>query len=155
MTPQVFLPSGELVLPAMAILLLPRTPDEVAGLLEFQLKKSNDPRQIYEAGLKFFQADFYHKPKRFSGTLVAQFAASSDAAETLLDFRTCILRFEQFSQVWTLPCETDALAEDDPSSRYIRAHNAIFSGRPLQEASVLSFAPQWDRSQAQPMPPGV
>jgi hypothetical protein len=155
MMPQVSLARGEVILPGMVVLLLLTEPEETTTLLEFQAKRSNDPRQIYEAGLKFLQADFYHKPKRFNGNLAAQFPDASNAAQTLVDAGECILRFDQFSQSWTLPSHICVLEPSDPAHRYTRTHNAIFSARPVEQPIVLQFSPQWQRAQANPLPSGA
>ncbi len=155
MAPQVTLPSGEVVLPAMAVLLLPKKPEETTTLFEFQARKSNDPRQVYEAGLKFLQADYYHKPKRFKDRLLAVFPGQSHAAGRLTAADHCLLTFDQFSQVWILPCKAKALNAKHAARRHALSHNRLFNPATPGDATVLAFKPDWGKAQAQPMPPGV
>lgn len=155
MTPQVSLATGEVIMPAMATLLVPRKPEETTQFLEFQARKSNDPRQVYETGLKFLQADYFHKPKRFDDRVVAQFGSGSQTARLLATAGECLLTFDQFSQVWILSCSVTLLGRADATRAHALAHNRIFSPKSPSDAEVLSFQPIWAKAQAQPMPPGL
>lgn len=155
MTPQLSLASGEVLMPALTVLVVPRDPEETTTFFEFQARKSNDPRQVYEAGLKFLQADYFHKPARFEDRVVAQFGGGSQAAERLIAAEECLLTFEQFSQVWILACTASRLHNNDPARAHVLAHNRLFNPKMAPDTQVLSFQPVWGKAQAQPMPPGL
>ena len=155
MTPRVMYASGSEAMPAMTVLLMPGEPETLTVLFEFQAQKSTDPRQVYEAGLKLLQADYYQKPKTFNGHLTAQFAKDSQVAAKLTQAGNCSLIFDQFAQVWSLDCVVTNLDSNNPFRAHTLAHNRLFNPQASGDATVLQFAPDWSQAEANPMLPGV
>ncbi len=152
MTPKVLDKNGSLIMEAMIFVLALLEPDEHTKFFQFQVQKSPDPKQSYDAALKVFQGDYFQKPDCFSGRLAAQFAPHSTVAERLLEQGECILEFAQYSQVWKLNCEIRRLTTGDPVCRHVLAHNRIFNRNIPADATVLAFAPSWHSAYADPAP---
>src|SRR5438876_495477 len=75
--PRVSSLKGEILMPEMTILLVPEQPEESIAFFKFQLQKTSDHRQAFEAGLKYLAADFYQLPELFSDEITAVFAKGS------------------------------------------------------------------------------
>src|SRR4029078_6570863 len=96
--PQVASLKGDVILPEMTILLVPINPEESTAFFKFQLQKTNDHRQAFEAGIKYLAADYYQLPELFSDEITAVFARGSRAAEQLVRLNTVLLDFSQYEQ---------------------------------------------------------
>ena len=92
-------------------------------------RRSHDPRDIYERGLAFLQADYFQQPKTFSDRLTAVLPEGSPLAATLLAEATCVLEFDQFRQFYRLPCAVFELARRRSGARGdALAQSAVQSG---------------------------
>jgi hypothetical protein len=125
------------------VLIVPKEPAESTAFFRFQMQKSRDPREVYEKGLAFLQADYFQQPKEFSDTLTAILPANSTLAATLLREATCVLEFEQFRQFYSLPCAVFELAADDPARDATLWHNRLFNPSLPDDVHVLAFRPDW------------
>ena len=150
MSPKVLDSDGTVIMPAMTVVLIPKKPKKHTKFFEFQVQKSPDPRQTYEAALKMFQGEYFQKPGSFSDLLAAQFAAGSNVARDLLDMRQCILEFSQFSQTWKMRCDVRLLTRDDAIRQHVLAHNRLFNRNVASDAVVLAMAPQWHSANTDP-----
>ena len=63
MRPRVLTTAGRELSPALTVLIVPKEPEESTAFFRFQVQKSRDPRDIYERGLAFLQADYFQQPK--------------------------------------------------------------------------------------------
>ena len=143
MTPSVLDRKGNLIMPGMTIVLVPKDPDKHTKFFEFQIQKSPDPKQSYEAALKLLEGEYFQKPGKFSDTLAAQFASGSTTAQALAETGECILEFEQFNQTWKMQCDVHLLAVDDDARLHVLAHNRVFNRNIPSDAVVLAFSPRW------------
>src|SRR5690606_12835712 len=84
MQPRVLLRSGEAVLEAMTILLVPKRPAEATAFLRFQVQKTPDPARAYEAALGYLQSEYYQDPGAFSSEMTSVFPKGAKAAAGLL-----------------------------------------------------------------------
>ena len=150
MSPKVLNSDGTVIIPAMTVVLIPKKPDSHTKFFEFQVQKSPDPKQSYEAALKVFQGEYFQKPGSFTDLLAAQFSADSNVAQNLLDIQQCILEFEQFSQTWRMRCDVSLLGNDDAIKHHVLAHNRLFNRNISSDAAVLALAPQWHSANADP-----
>lgn len=150
--PQVSSLKGEIILPEMTILLVPNNPEESTAFFKFQLQKTNDHRQAFEAGLKYLAADFYQLPELFSDEITAVFAKGSATAERLVKLKTVLLDFEQYAQRYRLSCTAKRLAPRDISREASLWHNRLFNPNLGNDAEVLSFKPNWKNAMAEPWP---
>jgi hypothetical protein len=152
MRPRVLLPGGAELLPAMVTVLVPEDPHESTDFFRHQVRRTNDPRQIYEKVLEFLQATHFQDSKRFSDALTALFPRGSVAAARLVGQGECILEFDQFSQFYRMICTVAELGPDDPAREATLWHNRAFRPEIPDDVHVLAFTPDWRSVQADPAP---
>ena len=152
MRPRVTTTIGRELTPALTVLMVPKDPAESTTFFRFQVQKSRDPRDIYEKGLAYLQADYFQQPKDFSDTLTAVLPPGSQLAEELRREGTCVLEFDQFRQFYRLTCSVHALAADDPLRDAAIWHNRIFNPGVPNDVAVLGFRPNWTASETRPQP---
>jgi hypothetical protein len=154
MRPRVVTRSGAEILDAMTILLVPRHTAESLAFFRFQVQRTNEPRNAYEAGLRFLAEGFYQDADRFSDTMTALFASSSPVARRILRERECLLSFEQSAQRYTMFCGVSRLAARHSARELTLWHNRMFNPGLAFDALVLAFHPDWKSANAVPEPHG-
>jgi len=150
MRPRVLTTEGSEIAPGLTMLLVPKSPEESTAFFRFQVRKTPDPRDIYERSLAFLQAEYFQQPKAFSDRLTAVFAEGSAVAATLLREGGCVLEFDQFRQRYRLPCEVTAFPPGDPGREASIWHNRIFNPTLPDSAQALAFQPDWEKAEADP-----
>jgi hypothetical protein len=148
MRPRVLRASGEEMARALTVLLVPKKPDESTSFFRFQVMRTQDPRDLYQRGLAYLQANYFHQPQTFSDRLTAVLDSASALAATLLAEKTCVLEFEQFSQVFRLPCAVRALGAGEVAREASLWHNRIFNPSLPDNVFVLELKPDWDKAVA-------
>jgi hypothetical protein len=148
MRPRVLRASGEEMAQALTVLLVPKAPDESTSFFRFQVMRTQDPRDLYQRGLAYLQADYFHQPQNFSDRMTAVLDSASALAATLLAEKTCVLEFDQFSQVFRLPCAVRRLGERDEARVASLWHNRIFNPSLTDDALVLELKPDWAKAVA-------
>lgn len=151
--PQVSLRSGELLLPAMTVLLIPENNVASSAYFRFQLQKTSDPAAIREAGIKYMAGGFYQEPELFSDEVTAVFGAGSELAGRMLRNKQVILDFEQFSQSFRMFCKVRQVPSRDEAHEASLLQARIFNPQIGNDADVLAFKPTWKSAAASPMPP--
>jgi hypothetical protein len=152
MRPRLLSTAGREIAPAVTMLMVPRDSEESTAFFRFQVQKSNDARDIFERGLAFLQADYFQEPRSFDGRLVAVFPQTSALAATLVKEGDCVLEFEQFRQLYRLPCHVTELPPGDASREAALWHNRIFNPTLPDDVHVLAFRPDWANAEARPEP---
>jgi hypothetical protein len=152
MRPRVLTMLGRELSPALTVLIVPKEPAESTAFFKFQVQKTPDPRDVYERGLAFLQADYFQQPREFSDTLTAVLTERSGIAAALLAEGTCVLEFEQFRQFYRLPSAVFALPADDPAREATLWHNRLFNPSLPDDVRVLAFRPDWVKAEARPRP---
>jgi hypothetical protein len=155
MRPRVLAASGAEIAAALTVLIIPKEPAESTAFFRFQVQKSSDPRDVYERGLAFLQAEFFQQPGTFSDRLIAALPADSPVATALLETGTCILEFEQFRQSYRLICTVARLPDGDPARQAAIWHNRLFNPALPDDVLTLSFEPDWGSSEAEPAVPAA
>jgi hypothetical protein len=150
--PKVSSLKGELIMAEMTTLLVPENPEDSTAFFRFQLQKTNDHRQAFEAGLKYLAADFYQLPELFSDEITAVFAKGSAMAQHILRLKTVILDFEQYAQRYRMACAVKRLGLRDIAREASLWHNRLFNPNLGNNAEVLSFRPNWKNAMAEPWP---
>ncbi len=148
MRPRVLRASGVEIARALTVLLVPKEPDESTSFFRFQVMRTQDPRDLYQRGLAYLQADYFHQPEKFSDRLTAVLDNASALAATLLAEKTCVLEFEQFSQVFRLPCAVRRLGQRDEARAASLWHNRIFNPALPDDVLVLELKPDWAKAVA-------
>lgn len=152
MRPRVLTRSGDELMPAMTVLIVPKHPEESTAYLKFQLQRTHEHARAYEAGMNYLAADYFQRPELFSEEMTALFMAGSRIAETIVKVRECLLDFEQYSQRFTMFCRTRKLKPSEAARQATLWHNRIFNPNVPNSAIVLGFRPDWKNVHADPMP---
>ena len=126
------------------MLLVPKEPEESTAFFRFQVQKSPDPREIYEKGLAFLQAEYFQQPKEFSDRLTAVLPAGSALAAALLSEGDVRARVRPVPPV--LPAALRGLRAGRRAIRLREAslwHNRMFNPALPDDVRVLAFRPDW------------
>jgi hypothetical protein len=154
MRPRVLTLTGRELSPALTVLIVAKEPAESTAFFRYQVQKAHDPRDVYERGLAYLQADHFQQPGAFSDELTAALPEGSELAAALLSAGECALAFGQFRQSYRLPCAVRAFAADDPAREATLWHNRLFNPALPDAVHVLGFRPDWQTAEAAPRPPG-
>jgi len=149
MRPRLLDAAGHELAPALTVLLLPRDPTESLAFFKFQVMRSPDPRDLYERALRYLQADYFQRPEAFSDRLIAVLPDGSPVAAPLLARGRCTLAFDQFSQIYRLPCAVTALKPGDPARDAALWHNRLFNPALPETVHVVAFQPDWASAEAE------
>ncbi|MGI8851904.1 MAG: hypothetical protein ACR2GC_01135 [Methyloceanibacter sp.] len=139
---------------ALTVLLVPRHPEESTAFFRFQVMKTADPRDLYERGLTYLQADYFQKPETFSDTLAAVLPQDSPVASVLIEGGACVLAFHQFSQSYSLPCAVRILKPGDATREAAIWHNRLFNPALPDTVHVVAFQPDWASAKSVAGPEG-
>lgn len=152
MQPRVSGLDGEVILPAMTVLLVPRDPEAATAFFRFQVQKTSEAAEARTAGVGYLAAGFYRGPELFRDELTAVFAPASAAAVAMLRHREVLLDFAQYSQSFRMFCKVRQLAVEDPARAFSLWQSRIFNPAIPADAVVLAFRPDWRNAAADPMP---
>jgi hypothetical protein len=148
MRPRVLRRSGEEIAGALTVLIVPKEPRESTSFFRFQVMRSADPRDLYQRGLAYLQSDYFQRPEGFRDRMTAVLDHTSPLAATLLAEKRCVLEFDQFSQVFRLPCTVRKLGEGDEAREATLWHNRIFNPALPEAVVVLELKPDWAKAVA-------
>lgn len=143
MMPQVTVGETGEVLGRIIIVMVPSFPEESTTQFRYIVRKTQDPVERYEKGLKILQAEYYQRPREFLDKLTALFDEHSPTATSLLEAERCTLDFEQYSQKYLIPCCVKSLRPEDPVYQATYWHNHLFNPRMPHNARVLALIPDW------------
>ncbi len=152
MRPRVSGRNGEVMLPAMTMLLVPEEPSVSTAFFRFQAQKTNEARRARDAGIDYLAGDFYQLPELFSDELTAVFGAGSESAAMLVKAREVLLDFEQYSQSFRMFCAVGRLPARSPARQASLWQSRLFNPNLPNDAVVLGFKPDWKNAAADPMP---
>ncbi len=146
MRPRVTTGGGREITASITVLIVQREPAPLADMLRHTLRKTFDPKQQYEAGLKILSAEYYQDPTAFSGILTALFPSSSATAAALAAGGDCILHFRQDERMYQIHCTVSMLDEESSPYQLTYWHNRLFNPNPPTDTRVLAFFPDWGQS---------
>lgn len=152
MRPRVLTRSGEELMSAMTVLILPKAPQESTAFIKFQVQRTHEPAKVYEAGVKYLAAAHFQDPEHFSEEMTALFQEGSRIAHEISRARECLLDFEQSAQRFTMFCEVRKLKTSEAAHQATLWHNRIFNPNVPNDAIILGFQPDWRNVHAEPMP---
>lgn len=150
MRPRLQSASGGEIAPALTVLLIRRQPEESTAFLRFQVEKSADARTVRDRGLGYLRGEYYQQPEAFVDRTVAVLPQDSAIAAMLASEPGCVLVFDQFRQVFRVPCVATELAAGDPAREAALWHNRIFNPLLPDTMRVFSFAPDWTAATSTP-----
>ena len=143
MRPRVLDRSGRELSPALTVLIIPRDSAESTAFFRFQVMRSADPRDLYERALSYLQADYFQLPAAFGDVLTAALPPNSEFAAGLIGDGRCILEFEQFSQLYRLPCAAFETEAGEAIREATLWHNRLFNPSLPDDVLVVGFRPDW------------
>jgi hypothetical protein len=143
MRPRATSPEGHELAPGIVVLIVEAEPEVSTQLFRHQFLKTQDPNERYDKILEILQASYFQQPAVFSDVMTALFGPGSATAARLLSHGRCILEFEQYSQIYRIPCAVAGLAERDPAFQATYWHNRMFNPNLPAGVEVLSFVPDW------------
>ena len=147
MCPRIVTGAGQEIAAAVTTVLIPAEPAESTDFFRHQVRKSHDPRIVYERGLTYLQATHFQNADGFSDRRTGREHRGQPVAETV---GVCILEFAQFSQQYRMFCTVAPLAHDDEAFQASLWHNRIFSPATADDVVILGFSPDWKSAQADP-----
>jgi len=148
MRPRVLDGDGRPLSGPLTVLLVPRDCEESGHFFRHQVRKTNDPNEIYTKGLGYLQATYFQKPKTFRDEMTALFQVPAPSADTLVAIGRCVLAFDQFNQAYELPCRVRRLDPVDDAFPATLWHNRIFNPQLPDNVTILGFAPDWQQGRA-------
>ncbi|MCB1379947.1 MAG: hypothetical protein KDK89_16505 [Alphaproteobacteria bacterium] len=143
MHPRVSSKKGDVILPAMMILLVPEDTTPSTAFLRFQLQKTSEHQRARDASVKYLAADFYQLPELFSDEMTAVFGPGSETAARLMKLKEVLLDFDQFSQSCRMFCKVRKLGQSEDAREFSLWHTRVFNPNVSNEALVLGFKPDW------------
>ena len=152
MRPRVSTRRGEIILPAMAVLLVPHDPAPSTAFFRFQVQKTNEAQKVRDGGIKYLAADFYQLPELFAEEMTAVVGAGSATAQTLLKAGDVVVDFEQYTQSFRMFSRVRRLAARSPARQSSLWQTRLFNPNVPNDAEVLGFAPEWKSAVADPLP---
>lgn len=154
MRPRLLHRSGREIAPALTVVLLPKALEESTAFFRFQVLKTQDPREAYERGLTYLQADYFQEPETFSDRMVAILPAGSQIAAALVSHGACVLQFEEAGQSYDIPAAVSELLPGEAAREAAIWHNLLFNPALPDALHVLLFQPDWASATATPAPAG-
>ena len=116
------------------------------------VKRTHDPKERFEAALRYFQSRYFQEPTSFDDQLFAVFGMQAELPKQMAGRTDCILTFEQFSQVFELTCRAGLLKREDRRFQATYWHNALFNPSMPAGVQIVGFKPDWGKAKARPMP---
>jgi hypothetical protein len=150
MRPELLLDGPGILYEAVTVLLIRRAPRESTAEFRHMARRTRDPRERYEAAVKYFSATYYQTPDDFSDRMTALFGPGSAAQAHIEQAGHCRLRFREKQQRYALPCEVHAVPRNDPFWDATYWHNFLFNPAVREDSTILSFEPDWSRAEAEP-----
>lgn len=152
MRPRVSSRKGEVMLPAMTVLLVPEEPSVSTAFFRFQVQKTNEEQRARDAAIHYLGGDFYQLPELFCDELTAVFGAGSETAAMLVKAKEVLLDFEQYSQSFRMFCTVTRLPDRNPARQASLWQSRLFNPNVANDAVVLGFKPDWKNAAADPLP---
>ena len=117
------------------------------------VKRTHDPRERFDAALRFLQSNYYQEPTSFDDRLTAVFGMTAMLPRQIAGRADCVLAIEQFRQSYHLPCKAELLDKNDPSFQTTYWHNALFNPSLPADVQIVRFCPDWRHAEADPPSP--
>ena len=137
---------------AITVVLVPAAPETSTREFRHIVRRTHDPRERYQAALRYLQSSHFQDPSAFDDRLTALFAVDAELPGLLAGRSDCVLAFEQFNQRFRLSCSAERLDAEDQAFQATYWHNALFNPGLPAAVAVLAFTPDWNRAEAEPSP---
>ena len=150
MRPRVLSSTGAPLADAVTVILIEDDPAATTAQLRHMARRTQDPRQRYEAAIRFLASAYYQHPEAFADRMTALFGPDSPLARALGQAGGCVLVFQQYGQSYRIPCMVAVLTERDPFWQATYWHNALFNPTIPPNPVILAFDPDWANATAFP-----
>lgn len=127
----------------ITVLIVEKDPEASTDAFRHVVRRTHDPFERYQAGLRALASTYYQDTGNFSDALTALFSADSEVAATLVREGRCVLDFQQGGRNDRLPCGISELQEEDPAYQATFWHNRLFNPASPAAIRVLAFHPDW------------
>jgi hypothetical protein len=134
----------------LVILISQKDSSDATAKFRHMVRKTHDPKERLDGAVKELSAAYFQYPEEFSDVMTALFGPTSGIADRLVAAGRGVLRFDQYSQKYTIPCRVDLVAEADPAWQATFWHNSLFNPNIPGGTRVLAFTPNWAEAQADP-----
>lgn len=123
--------------------------DDSTAFFRHQVLKTQDPVERWEKATEHMAAGYFQRYRDFDDTLTALFGPGSALVDQLLNHAKVYLDFAELSQRFRLLCKVTELSEHDPLYQATYWHNRMFNPNIPAGVRVVSFAPDWGRSEGE------
>jgi hypothetical protein len=130
----------------VTVLIVEKDPAATIDWLRHTVRRTHDPRQRYEDGLKMLASEYYEDPRSFSGVMTGLFSSTSATAHAILVDPRCVMSFQQADTRFDIPCAVELLDPQAPAFQVTYWHNRLFNPNPPAAITVLAFDPDWGRA---------
>ena len=137
---------------AITVVITPIDPRISTDEFRHIARRTHDPRERYQAALRYLQSSHFQDPRQFDDRLTAIFGIESELPKMISGRSDCVLAFEQFSQRYRLSCSAELLDDDDQAFQATYWHNALFNPGLPAKVQILGFKPDWSEARADPSP---
>lgn len=137
---------------AITVVITPVEPATSTDEFRHIARRTHDPRERYQAALRYLQSSHFQDPRSFDDRLTAIFGIEAELPKALAGRSDCMLAFEQFNQHYWLTCRAELLDTDHQAFQATYWHNALFNPKLPAAVQVLSFKPNWHEAHAEPSP---
>ncbi|MEM8951427.1 MAG: hypothetical protein AAGA21_18610 [Pseudomonadota bacterium] len=136
----------------ITVVITPLEPAASTDELRHIVRRTHDPRERYQAALRYLQSSHFQDPSQFDDRLTAIFGNEAELPKKLLGRSDCVLAFEQFSQRYWLTCHAELLDSKSQEFQATYWHNALFNATLPADVQIISFQPDWGQTRAEPSP---
>ena len=143
MRPRVSTRKGEVLAPALTMLLVPEEVGPSLAFLRFQVQKTADHTQTRNAVVGYFAGEFYQLPELFQDEMTAVFAPGSELATRMIKLKEVLLDFSQYNQSYRMFAKVRQLSANDEDRDFSLWHARAFNPNIPNSSIVLGFKPDW------------
>lgn len=149
MRPLIFSRDDRQLAGSTVILLHKADPADATAFFRHQVLKTQDPVERWEKATEHMAAGYFQRHRDFDDTLTALFGPTSELVDQLLSQNRIYLDFAELNQRFRLSCQVRELTEHEQLFQATYWHNRMFNPNIPAGIRILSFTPDWGRSQAE------
>ncbi|MFN4141080.1 hypothetical protein [Aestuariivirga sp.] len=143
MRPRISSRKGDVLSPALTVLLVPEEMGPSLAFLRFQVQKTTEHKQARNAVVSYFAGEFYQLPELFRDEMTAVFAPSSPLAAQMVKLKEVLMDFEQYSQSYRMFAKVRQIGAKDEARDFSLWHARAFNPNIPNDSVVLGFKPDW------------
>ncbi|WP_374311271.1 hypothetical protein [Dongia sp.] len=149
MRPVIFSRDDAQVAGSTVVVLHKAEPDDATAFFRHQVLKTQDPVERWEKATEHMAAGYFQRYRDFDDTLTALFGPASSLVDQMLGHGKVYLDFAELSQRFRLLCKVTELTEHHPLYQATYWHNRMFNPNIPAGVRVVSFSPDWGRSEGE------